>query len=971
MASTPSKVNNFWKGLSSIRKQLIDFSEDVYGKEIIIVRNINANSGASTYKLKSEKGRVISSSRQDLNKLTLCLNIQVENPVLILNQDAARSFLRECDPKKMYTLFLKATQIEMIIEKLHACLKQAVTAKTQLEHLERSIKQYESEVAVIKDKHEKLQSVARLRREIVEHKNELDWFYVNAAEVKAGASASKLHTIREQIEKINDFVKNKSKYDKQLKEKIRDLGTEFAGLTNVVGEKDELSNQCRAEFERKREEVGSIETSYQTVLSRKATADQNVAQLVTDITEREENPTNVENIRKQNEVKIAALDKKIDDLKLIMGTATRDHGQFVETANDHRERVDNAKKQFNTERGRVEAINGQIRQIENSKEEALSAYGRTMTQLVNRITELHKRGKFAELPRGPIGRYIEVTDKKYKSAVENYLAGTLTSFFVSCDKDRIQLTQVLKEFPEFSRTTIITSAFHHKVYDVRDGKAQIDHSVGRVLMDGIKVSDPAVMNLLIDQKLIDTVVFVDSTETAIELTQDIENVPHNLKRVVLLKPYSEYYPAPSYRSYAMTEKPVRYIQTNFKELVESYKAQKVIHETKMSQITSLIQDLQLKAREKEQLVQEKKRLINDLQQKERQYQHNLAELKAIEYPAENEIEFLRKELEDLIKKQKAMGRKVSELENKLQEEKEACAQKEAALKKTRDDARASRDKMTAIQREIENTQHQLQDMGNDMTLKLNQKTELHELERDAATQASADASVVGALSSKAVGQRVAVNRSEDVIKQTISFIEIRIRQIESNNDNIDDVGALLESKVQQVDKMTKIHDAMQQVMTTLEGIRTSRFHYIKRLRQHMSIRCKHKFHVLMALRNYSAEVEIDHQQKTLSLKVIPRDAAVTDAVSNTKSLSGGERSYSTVSFLIALWSCVDHPFYFLDEYDVFSDEHNRHMMTMLLFNEAEKKREKQYGFLTPQDFSNIEASDTITIHRLDDPDRLK
>lgn len=138
----------------------------------------------------------------------------------------------------------------------------------------------------------------------------------------------------------------------------------------------------------------------------------------------------------------------------------------------------------------------------------------------------------------------------------------------------------------------------------------------------------------------------------------------------------------------------------------------------------------------------------------------------------------------------------------------------------------------------------------------------------------------------------------------------------------------------------------------------------------MSLRCKHKFNVLMALRNYTAEAVIDHKEKTLELKVIPRDSNVANAVSNTKALSGGERSYSTVAFLISLWSCVDHPFYFLDEYDVFSDEHNRHMMTKLLFNEADKKRYRQYGFLTPQDFSNIQASDTITIHKLQDPDRM-
>jgi chromosome segregation ATPase len=138
----------------------------------------------------------------------------------------------------------------------------------------------------------------------------------------------------------------------------------------------------------------------------------------------------------------------------------------------------------------------------------------------------------------------------------------------------------------------------------------------------------------------------------------------------------------------------------------------------------------------------------------------------------------------------------------------------------------------------------------------------------------------------------------------------------------------------------------------------------------MTLRVKHKFHQLMQLRNYSADIEIDHKDQTLALKVIPRDSQVEGAVSNTKSLSGGERSYSTVAFLISLWNCVDHPFYFLDEYDVFSDEYNRHMMTMLLLNEADRRKDRQFGFLTPQEFSNISAGDNITIHKLSDPERM-
>ncbi|KAG5681877.1 hypothetical protein PVAND_011284 [Polypedilum vanderplanki] len=73
---------------------------------------------------------------------------------------------------------------------------------------------------------------------------------------------------------------------------------------------------------------------------------------------------------------------------------------------------------------------------------------------------------------------------------------------------------------------------------------------------------------------------------------------------------------------------------------------------------------------------------------------------------------------------------------------------------------------------------------------------------------------------------------------------------------------------------------------------------------------------------HETDIDIDHKEQILRL------SEVEGAVSSTKSLSGGERSYSTVAFLISLWNCVVHPFFFLEEYDVFSDEYNRHTMTL-------------------------------------------
>jgi chromosome segregation ATPase len=62
-------------------------------------------------------------------------------------------------------------------------------------------------------------------------------------------------------------------------------------------------------------------------------------------------------------------------------------------------------------------------------------------------------------------------------------------------------------------------------------------------------------------------------------------------------------------------------------------------------------------------------------------------------------------------------------------------------------------------------------------------------------------------------------------------------------------------------------------------------------------------------------IVIDHQEGTLKVKVSP--SKEHKSVADIMSLSGGERSFSTVSFIMALWEAVYPPFCFLDEFDVF------------------------------------------------------
>lgn len=796
------------------------FQGEIYGKEITVVRHINGTSGASTYKLKNENNRVVTSTRQDLVKLCCYLNIQVENPVLILNQDAARSFLKECDPKKLYQLFLKATQIEAIVEKLHSCLQTSTTSRSQLEHLKRSVKQYEIEIIALQAKQQKLQSVNKLRERNVSLKNEHDWLEVAQLERNLAEIKETLNGTRNKLHKIHELIKNKSKYDKELKEKIRELGTEFNTLNETVTEKDRIAELRRREFDKAQNERSAVENNLRNILERQSLHDKNVQQLETDIAEREDNPQNADNTRKENELKIRELMKKKEDLTLIMNNCRRDQEQFTETLADHNEKVENVKKQRAKEQETLKNITLKQKHLEGSSKDSLSAYGHSMTKLLARLEEMHKQRKFSEMVRGPIGRYIEVKDKKYRSAVENILGGILTSFFVSCDKDRILLSQVLKEYPEYSRNSIICGAFQKRVYDVRNGMVQLNSGDnGKVLMDVIKVSDPVVLNCLIDQQRIETIVIVEDTGTAVQLTQDDENVPQNLFKVILTNPMSEYYPAPNYRSYGMKEKPVQYIQTSFKDVIEGIERMKSIAVENMRQMGEQIKQLQSQTKEKEKLVQEKKKLMAELLQKNRMIAQQLDELNAIEYPPEVELTFLKNELEDLKRKRESFAKKVRECDESLKNEKKVCLVSEDKFKLAHEEAKAVRIKMSKIQEQVELTQQQLNEMNVDIATKSNQRKELNEQETRQSQQENEALKLVADASKKPTGERVDSELTQEQIMHKIRTNEKQIISIEAHNENIDDVNLLLENKQQIADKLVKTQQTLENVLKTVNIIK--------------------------------------------------------------------------------------------------------------------------------------------------------
>lgn len=260
-----------------------------------------------------------------------------------------------------------------------------------------------------------------------------------------------------------------------------------------------------------------------------------------------------------------------------------------------------------------------------------------MPAFVKDVERLYAAGKFSKMPIGPLGDKIEVKDPKYRNYIEDHCKKLLRTFIVDNAKDAMVLKNLIRtKYAQVNAIQTITMKFRDKMYDVR-GKRVDPDSRFAVLMDVVSIENPNVMNCFIDFAKADSIVFVNKFEDATHLTDKRENVPPNLSRVFLLEPYSEFYPAPSYRSYSLNVKTATCLRVSsnlseayFTTELEKLKANQLAVEAEINQAKS---ELAKCVR----ILNERKNSHAQLENEIRISDRQIYALETYEYPEETEV----------------------------------------------------------------------------------------------------------------------------------------------------------------------------------------------------------------------------------------------------------------------------------------------------------------------------------------------
>ncbi|KAJ9519026.1 hypothetical protein QJQ45_026296 [Haematococcus lacustris] len=216
--------------------------------------------------------------------------------------------------------------------------------------------------------------------------------------------------------------------------------------------------------------------------------------------------------------------------------------------------------------------------------------------------------------------------------------------------------------------------------------------------------------------------------------------------------------------------------------------------------------------------------------------------------------------------------------------------------------------------------------------------------------AAEDAAVAAVMSNPAALEKVVVKLQQHIERE------------ESN------AGGDLDSLEKEENRLQKIYLKKLRAFNNAEQVwNTLRARYRPRMAKYQATErstedaVNNLFFKYMHRRAYLGQLKVNHDTRELTI-YFQKNAndKQTKPITDLKQCSGGcqtcmwqesirgERSYITVSFLLALSHCTESPFSVLDEYDVYMDPSNRRVATETLLEFALNHPRKQFVLLTPQ-----------------------
>ncbi|GIY80549.1 structural maintenance of chromosomes protein 6 [Caerostris darwini] len=555
--------------------------------------------------------------------------------------------------------------------------------------------------------------------------------------------------------------------------------------------------------------------------------------------------------------------------------------------------------------------------------------------------------------------FLELKEPKWADAVDLAIGGRnlLNSFCVDNHSDSKILRNILMKYYS-NIPSIIVSPFESQVFDVRGHEA---HSLFPTVLDMLTIKNPVVANCLIDQAAIEKKILVEDRN---EMKNLLQVCPQNCRSAYFLNCDQICY-EPTRLYSAGNFRPRSNLTAirleDIKILEEALQKEREAVETK--KVT--LQKLPLELNE---LSTEIKDLNNKIGRLSTRLKLNYSEIKELQYAEKlkdvncllEDLQLMQSQYETKQAEIDKYTEKVSELEKKKKENEHELNTKKILLqsccnsyKKYCSEVKTLQKNQDTINIAKERLKTELKTHEKKCVTCLNKLNELIEKTDNSRSNAEQFSERINTVRS--------VEEIKHLIKETKKVIELQSdcdrEDIKNKYNQKLEALQIAEHELERIEEDLKlINEMLRKRKSKISQIITESERYIQYI-----------FTSILNGNGYTGSLEFDDTNKKLKMVVAPTKSC--RGRNNHNSLSGGERSFVTIAFLIALWENSRMPFKILDEYDVFMDSSNRQLSFKLLNKKAKTMKKTQFIFLSPLDLPQIEDSSLVEIIRMAPPKR--
>ncbi|KAJ3693422.1 hypothetical protein LUZ60_008902 [Juncus effusus] len=945
------------------------FKHEIYGDAIIVERRITQATSSTV--LKDCQGRKISQRKDELRELVEHFNIDVENPCVIMSQDKSREFLHSGNDKDKFKFFFKATLLQQVSELLDNIRCQLIEAESVVQELEASIRPMLKELDELREKIKNMEHVEEIAQELQNLKKKLAWSWVYDVDRQIEGQNAKIQKLKDRVPACQERIDRNSTLLEELKARLLEQKSHVTSLMQKTSEVRKIKEELQQKISLATKEKIELEEEFTrgaNMVKKMTGRLKSLERQIHDIQEQHMRDTQAEeSVIKEN------IQKQQDEIEEARSNVTRlqeEEHALSESLSAIMSTIDEMSREMEQNERRHRELCSQVRELQQRQTNKITAFGGERVLNLLRSIERH-HAKFQRPPIGPIGAHVKLVDGDFWAlAVDCAIGKLLDAFIVTNHKDSLILRECAREAKYFNLQIII--------YDFSRPRMRIPNHMlpatnHPTTLSVIQSDNPTVLNVLVDMGGAERQVLVRDYELGKSVA--FEQRLQNLKEVYTSDGYRMFYRGsvqttlpPNRRGRAgrlcsSLEDKINDVQeetSKMQQVVQEFRGKKRTSDEERRKLESKLQSIKKRKLNDERVVMSKQLKLQDMKnafaaENNTDPSPNVEEIYEEIAQVQEDKQGKELSLEKTKVRMHMATEKVNELKSSFQDLCESAQGEISTIEVAERELLSTEEKLRSTEEE---KAHYEGVMEKKVLPEIKMaESEYEELKHNRQENFRKASIICSESDVEALGGCSGDNPQQ--LSSQLNRLMQRFQQETSRyTESVDELRANLVRKENKIMKKQQIYMGFHEKLNSCQKALDLRWNKFQRNASLLKRQLTWQFNSHLRKKGISGHIKVDYEKKVLSVEVkMPQDAS-GNTVRDTRGLSGGERSFSTLCFALALHEMTEAPFRAMDEFDVFMDAVSRKISLDTLVDFA-LAQGSQWIFITPHDISMVKAAERV------------